>query len=185
MAIVSELTFRRGVNGGLVLYIGGWRGRVSQGWRPPLSGVITIVTEWGMVLAGELSNGCDGMEMSALEEYVDELLASGADSVCVGPTVKRAAGDGRAPPWYFVVASGGPSFTDTFFCHLMGGEDRTLVGELRMSFYAKLRSQPRPLVVHLFDDELDMARWCSRIWPGEEPLAILRAIEAERQGSVH
>lgn len=133
-------------------------------------GAVTGVMEWG-----------DGM--SVLEEYLDELLALGAGTICVGPTVKRATGDGWAPPWYFVIASGGPDFTDTFFCHAMGGKDQTLLDELRSLFCAKLIS--RHLVVHVFDDELDMARWCSRIWPGETPFKVLRTMEAERQGSVH
>ncbi len=40
--------------------------------------------------------------------------------------------------------------------------------------------QRRPVVLHTFDDELDMARWCEKMWPGETITGIRKDIERER-----
>src|SRR5258705_45226 len=39
----------------------------------------------------------------------------------------------------------------------------------------------KPIVVHRFDDELDAAQCCERLWPGERITKVRLAIEAERE----
>jgi hypothetical protein len=38
----------------------------------------------------------------------------------------------------------------------------------------------RPLVIHSMDDELQMAKWCEMLWPGERITKLRKGIEAER-----
>jgi hypothetical protein len=37
----------------------------------------------------------------------------------------------------------------------------------------------RPLVVHDFDDELEMTRFCEALWPGPKIKKLREAVEAE------
>jgi hypothetical protein len=39
----------------------------------------------------------------------------------------------------------------------------------------------KPIVVHRFDDELDAAQFCERLWPGERITKVRKAIELERE----
>ncbi|MFL5267271.1 MAG: hypothetical protein ACJ8AH_11885 [Stellaceae bacterium] len=93
--------------------------------------------------------------------------------VLLGPVVRDPRDDGK---WYFVVGTG-----DRFGVHLdcLGAVEEALADELRGSLQMAMLAHP-PLVVHDFDDELEMARWAERIWPGSKTRKIRSDIESER-----
>ena len=41
--------------------------------------------------------------------------------------------------------------------------------------------QHRPIVAHDFDDELELAKWCEALCPGERSRRIREDLERERQ----
>lgn len=36
-----------------------------------------------------------------------------------------------------------------------------------------------PLLLHTFDDEIDFAKWCEMLWPGERVTRMRKAVEKE------
>jgi hypothetical protein len=81
------------------------------------------------------------------------------------------------PAFYFVTGSA----DHEFFATQVGVSDRQDAEELRTAVMVALARKRTLLVIHGFNDELEMARWCEAIWPGERTRGIRAAIEAERQ----
>jgi hypothetical protein len=123
-----------------------------------------------------------GDRVLSREETPELILADvhppGADPhVIIGPLVTLT---GRhhpsTPPIYFVSASADES---GFVAVTVGAADRQDAEELRTAIMVAL-ARKGALVIHDFADELEMARRCEAIWPGEETRGIRAAIEAER-----
>jgi hypothetical protein len=79
--------------------------------------------------------------------------------------------------WYFVIGS---NDRDGFRVDkIVVGEDRPFGEQLRSFVYFEFL-QRQPIVLHDFDDELEMAKWCEGIWPSEQTRQIRAAMESER-----
>ena len=96
----------------------------------------------------------------------------------LGPVVWRPSDGRSARLWYFTTAL--PATGDF---HLVavdcGGSDHADAIMLRNAFMQALANR-RPMVVHLTEDELQMARLCEVTWPGERIAGIRAQIEAEQ-----
>lgn len=108
-------------------------------------------------------------------------ILSGCDdcgAVVIGPVVWRASDGRQARLWYFHAAL--PSKGDFHLVQIdCGGSDREDATLLRSSFAAAL-ARRRPMVIHITEDELQMARICEALWPGERIAGIRAQIESER-----
>jgi hypothetical protein len=125
-----------------------------------------------------------------MEQLVDHILASRKSPpiVCIGPVVRKSDVDlnPNLPPWYFVVASGeidpgDPGDSDlsgTFEVDLFGCPDESSADGLRRTFFAALAKHS--LLIHDFDDELELAMLCMALWPCAKTRQICATIEAER-----
>jgi hypothetical protein len=112
-------------------------------------------------------------EVSSLSEVASRRIRSaGGVHVVVGPVVWEQLPDGRR--WYFTVACGIEFAVDKIVA-----EDKPLAQQARRALFGTL-AQHRPIVVHDMDDELEMAHWCSAIWPCAMTSGIVAAIEKER-----
>jgi len=106
---------------------------------------------------------------------VADVVLQGEDRsphVMIGPLVCR-----DKDHWYFVI---GGSDRDGFKVDKIAVGDNRQFGEhVRGSIYIELL-QRRRVVLHDFDDELEMAKWCERIWPSDQTSQIRAAMESER-----
>jgi len=106
-----------------------------------------------------------------------EILPPGHDiNVMVGPVVRRPASEPAWPPWYFVTGSS----DGEFFATQIGAANRAAAERLRPAVTVAL-TQRRPIVIIPFEDELEMARCCEALWPGEPTRQVREHIEAERR----
>jgi hypothetical protein len=96
--------------------------------------------------------------------------------ILLGPVVERPEGHDHDQPFYFVTM-GGTERTHSTIC--IGGPERSLPEEFRTALAADLVNQ-RPIVIHDFDDELEMAKWGAAIWPCKKTQRVLDAIRQER-----
>jgi hypothetical protein len=107
------------------------------------------------------------------QEIASFLVSKSADRVlAVGPVVWVPT-DVRSKCWYFVIGfadAAGDFHVDV----IVGREDD------RRALMIALVTH-RPLVVHDFDDELVMARFCEAIWPCAKLTRIRQQIERERR----
>jgi hypothetical protein len=97
-------------------------------------------------------------------------------NVVVGPLCWQPSDGSSARHWYFMIITGEPSRglrIDQVTVETETDRQRVIVEFM----------QRRPLVLHAFDDELDMARWCEAIWPCERITRIRKNIERERRTS--
>jgi hypothetical protein len=51
---------------------------------------------------------------------------------------------------------------------------------LRNTVLTGLALRRPPLIVHSFDCEFEMVRWCEALWPGKKVPKIRKAMERER-----
>ena len=96
----------------------------------------------------------------------------------LGPVVWQIPAGNDRRQWYFVVGSGGP---DGFRCDQIAFEDEDLATKIRAAIQLRMWQLEKPIVVHDFEDELEMAKWCENIWPSVKTTDIRRSIEAERK----
>ena len=106
-----------------------------------------------------------------LKETVRRILAGNVAHVLVGPIV-------RGEPYFYFV-TGCATVGGAFHLAQLGAADRGLAEAWRHGLLAEL-IQHRPIVIHDFDDELEMARWAAVICPGEKTARILAALRRER-----
>jgi hypothetical protein len=122
---------------------------------------------------------CEPTQLLPLAEdtdlAADELLDGSDRTVMLGPVV-TLNGD-----WYFIFATGkcGGIWTVK-----IEGADRAFAEETRSALWFNL-IQHKPLIVHDFDDELEMARWAEVAWPSKQTRKIVSDIEAERAARRH
>lgn len=104
---------------------------------------------------------------------VDYLLRDSDDqTVVVGPVVWQPSDGLSSRRWYFTVATSEAG--RGFRCDSIAG------GEAERGCILAELARRGPLIVHLVDDELAMARLCAALWPGPRIAALVRQIEAER-----
>jgi hypothetical protein len=115
------------------------------------------------------------VELPQLVSAVADHVLRGDDvspHIMMGPLVWRD--DDR---WYFVICGGDRN--GFRIDKIVVGDDREIGERCRSSVHLELLQRP-PLVLHDFDDELEMAKWCEAIWPSEKTRQIRTSIEEER-----
>jgi len=127
--------------------------------------------------------------MNAPEQVVSHVLKNyrkgSGFTVLISPIVWDVPRGSDMRQWYFVIASGrisrdtgrGRDFTLDRVT-VEGGEQFAV--EARKQFLTAVAARTEPLIVHTFDDELDMAEWLAGIWPGERSRGLVRSIRNER-----
>jgi hypothetical protein len=112
----------------------------------------------------------------SLDAIVDHVLRGSNDiNVVVGPKLCRPSDGKTSRVFYFVVATSEKA--RGFRC------DQITLGEgmeeARAAFILAL-AQRKPIIIHDVGDELQMARLCETLWPGDRISKIRRQVEAER-----
>jgi hypothetical protein len=106
----------------------------------------------------------------------DFLVAKAADrTLAIGPLVWQPSDGTSSKQWYFVVGSGDEA--KQFHCDQIVVDSNT-PEEYRLAVLTELFTR-RPLVVHTFDDEVTMSRWCEALWPCEKSKRIRQSIETD------
>jgi hypothetical protein len=105
-------------------------------------------------------------------QSADHVLAGNAEHILLGPIVLD---DSDLP--YFVVGSATAS--GEFRVDQFKASERDLAEMWRANLFLALVTR-RPIVIHDFDDELEMARWAAAICPSARTARILAAIRRER-----
>jgi hypothetical protein len=112
--------------------------------------------------------------MSTSRQVAEFLVSKSADKVlALGPLVRQPVNGGSAKRWYFVAGSADEASEFHVGQIIVNGDDD------RFALLAELVAY-RPLVVHDFDDELVMARFCEAIWPCPKASRIRKKLERER-----
>ena len=93
-------------------------------------------------------------------------VTSTRDHLMLGPTVER---DGES---YFIICGHDGDRLWVERVETDEGGRSLLAGEVVVT--------ARGLIVHTFEDELDMATWCAAVWPSDEAKGLVNMIEAER-----
>ena len=94
----------------------------------------------------------------------------------VGPLCWQPSDGTDARRWYFLIATSEARRGFRVDQVTVGAETREADRQRIVVEFMRRR----PLVLHIFDDELDMARWCEAMWPGERITRIRKDIERER-----
>jgi hypothetical protein len=107
-------------------------------------------------------------------EQVAKLLLKGLNSphVVVGPLLWQPSDGAASKAWYFMVAT----FVADKGLRIIRVDAHDEMD--RLGVIAALARRP-PLVVHLMEDELDMAKLCEAIWPCERTSRMRANLEAE------
>jgi hypothetical protein len=101
------------------------------------------------------------------------LISKAADrTLAISPLLWQPSDGTTSKVWYFMVGSGDKR--KQFHCDQINVNDEAD----RMAILLHLM-QHRPLVLHTFDDELNFAKWCEKLWPGERVTRIRKAVEQE------
>jgi hypothetical protein len=112
------------------------------------------------------------------DKIVEHLLDGheAVPQILLGPVVWEIKQGSDLRQWYFMIASGGPEG-----CRVdqIVADDEAETECLRNALHFRLL-QHRPIVIHDFDDELEMAKWAETIWPSPETRQIRSGIQAER-----
>lgn len=118
---------------------------------------------------------------AAVELFVTHLLDGAIGlHVVVGPLLWRPSPAGTGGKrWYFIVAVCG---LEGFRSDMLSADDEDLALQARaLTMMALIERRPR--VVHDTDDELEMAKLCEVLWPGERISALRAAVEREYAAS--
>jgi hypothetical protein len=99
--------------------------------------------------------------------------------IVIGPLVFAPSDGMQSKIWYFTVAV---CDHDGFFLHKVimpnGATDNE--NEIsRRGFMVEL-AQRQGIIIHGFDDELQMAKFCESAWPGQQITKLREQIEAEQ-----
>lgn len=96
--------------------------------------------------------------------------------VVVGPVCWELPGGSDQRLWYFVVIAGGENLWITA---LQGMPTSAIAEQARGVLMVQLATG-KPIVIHDFDDELAMAKFCEAAWPSGRITTVRQDIEAER-----
>ena len=115
----------------------------------------------------------------AIAQFADFVLhgAGEAPHVVLGPVVWGLDDGHDTKHWYFVVGSGDAGGAFRVDQLKIAKDDRDWAEEARGALMMEFFSR-RPIVMHDFDDELLMARFCSDVWPGEKTRRIRESLRA-------
>jgi hypothetical protein len=133
-----------------------------------------------MTLAGPPTDVIRVTFDQAVDLMADHLLADADPATphfMFGPVVWKLSAGRDQRQWYFIATSSGG---DGFWCDQIGGADKDDTLRIRNALTSRLAIRRRPLVIRVFDDELDLARCCEAAWPCPKITEIRMAIEAER-----
>jgi hypothetical protein len=117
---------------------------------------------------------------AAISSFAEHILRGTADApqVVFGPIVwEPSQKDGRH--WYFPIASTDAAGKFRIDCFRVAEDNRTLAEESRAALMLELIKR-RPVVMHDFDDELRMAKFCEAAFPCKKTRDIRAGIERER-----
>jgi hypothetical protein len=121
---------------------------------------------------------------AAIRSFADQVLR-GAKQPCpnvvIGPVVWGIDPGSDARHWYFVVGSTGADPAVPFRVDQLkiAQDDKAQAEWCRAALMVEL-IQRKPIVIHEFDDELEMARWSEAMCPCEKTRTILASLERER-----
>lgn len=110
-------------------------------------------------------------------QIVDNALSGANDiNVAVGPLSWQPSDGTAGRVWYFLIATSEARRGFRVDQVTVNGESE----DERLRVLLEFAQRRPPLVIHTFDDELDMARWCEILWPGERITKIRENMERER-----
>jgi hypothetical protein len=113
---------------------------------------------------------------ATVSSICDSLVARAADRVlAIGPLLWQPSDGTSTKLWYFIVGSADDA--KEFHTDQIIVDSETPEAD-RADILTELITR-RPLVVHTFDDEVTMARWCAAIWPCDKTVRLRRSVEAE------
>jgi hypothetical protein len=101
--------------------------------------------------------------------------------VAIGPIVWDPT-EQHGRHWYFVTCTPGID-QPLRIVRFKGVLDRALIERCRFALCLTFAWRRPPLVIHDFDDELHLARFCAAIFPCEKSHRLLADIEAERKAA--
>jgi hypothetical protein len=118
---------------------------------------------------------------AAVRKFADTVLkgAGHTPTVAIGPVVWAIEGGHDQKHWYFVLGSAdkrGRFRVDQFN---VGWNDQDFANDCQAAMIAELIGRP-PCVIHTFEDELAMIRFCETVWPCAKTRQIRASIEQER-----
>ena len=117
----------------------------------------------------------------AVTQFADSVLHGGRDTptIAVGPVVWNIEAGHDRKHWYFMVAStdaAGKFRTDQL---KIANDDKPLAEETRAALVLAFVNR-RHAVIHDFNDELTMARFCEALWPCDKTHRLRASVEQER-----
>lgn len=118
--------------------------------------------------------------MSTGIEAVAAILTG--NSVLLGPIV---VDPNNSDEWYFTVAHGDHGAERFEIMRLDCPEGREFAEMARGSLAMALAGSRRGVVMIDLDDELEMARFAARFWPGTQSAKLLALVESERSDVRH
>lgn len=116
----------------------------------------------------------------AIRAFADHVLrdTGTAPHIAIGPVVWDIPAGHDQRQYYFAVCSADVAGTFRADCLRIAESDKELAEwcrtALTMEFIAR-----RPIVMHDFDDELRLAKFCESLWPCERTTSIRTNVEAE------
>lgn len=128
----------------------------------------------------------DGTQMLVKHALRDYRKGRGF-TVMVSPVLWTIPPGSDQRQWYFMILSGqvnsgtGQGRRYAIDQIVVKG-DSDIASEARSQFMTALAATQKPMVVHTFEDELELAEWAAAVWPGPKSEGILRGIQSERAG---
>ena len=122
-----------------------------------------------------------GSFTEAISAFADNVLrgTGNAPQIALGPVVWGIDDGHDTRHWYFVVCSIGAKGELRIDQFKIGPDDNDLAEQSRAALMLELL-QHRPIVAHDFHDELELAKWCEALCPGERSRRIREDLERER-----
>ena len=119
------------------------------------------------------------MQENSLEPLLKPLVRNmKGRHIAVGPICWLPKDGLKDKIWYFRTAV--CDRRRGFVSDEVHSENRADIDALRNTILMGLMARKPPLIIHRFDDELDMVRFCETLWPGEKVTKIREAVERER-----
>ena len=117
----------------------------------------------------------------AISQFADSVLYGSGDAptVTIGPLVWGIEPGHDTKHWYFIVGSADAAGNFRSDQLSIPQDDKPLAKEARAALMQAFIER-RPVVVHDFDDELEMIRFCEALWACDKTHRLLAAVEQER-----
>ncbi len=123
-----------------------------------------------------------GNVTDAVGQFADSLLVGAGDAptVAIGPLVWNVEQGHDTKHWYFIVGTADASGRFRVDQFRVDFDDQPFAENCQASLIMELVGR-RPVVIHSFDDELDLIRFCDAVWPCAKTKRIRASIEQERR----